>query len=215
MVRKWTKIPNPRSDVKQERCTARTCGSGTILWPQMGRDGMQTRQNVIPAGAMQSRIHIIWGLIQPHLQRGRGWWRNEIQTSIGCTKMIRGLKVTECMEDGVLISVQKMTGKGECAGRWTVSYDLPQAGALFIKIVKTGSNQCHLLSQPWQRVNSECQGYGNPQGYLAGVCRGRGKGMIFETPGIPLPLWGYRGMRGVWVYLFMKYLIFLANSSAF
>ena len=43
---------------------------------------------------------------------------------------------------------------------------------------------------------SECQGYGNPQGYLARVRRGRGKGMIFETPGIPLPLW--RGI-GVWV----------------
>ena len=30
--------------------------------------------------------------------------------------MIRGSKVTECVEDGVLISVQKITGKGECAG---------------------------------------------------------------------------------------------------
>ena len=39
-------------------------------------------------------------------------------------------------------------------------------------------------------MHSECQGYGNPQGYIAGVRRGRGRGMIFETPGIPLPLWG-------------------------
>ena len=42
---------------------------------------------------------------------------------------------------------------------------------------------------------SEQQGYGNPQGYRAGVCRGKGKGMIFETPGKPLPL--VRGYGGI------------------
>ena len=42
----------------------------------------------------------------------------------------------------------------------------------------------------WTAPISECQGYGNPQRYIAGVRRGRGRGMIFETPGIPLPLWG-------------------------
>ena len=66
-------------------------------------------------------------------------------------------------------------------------------------------------------LSSECQGYGNPQGYIAGVRRGRGRGMIFETPGIPLPLLG--GIR-VWegyeyLIFFMKYFIFLASSSAF
>ena len=49
-------------------------------------------------------------------------------------------------------------------------------------------------------IISEWQGYGNTQGYRAGVCRGRGKGMMFETPRKPLPLWGYGGY---------KYLIFL------
>ena len=141
MVGKWTKIPDPRPDVKQERCTAHMHRSSTTLWPQMGRNGMQRRQNLIPVSAMQSKIHIIRGLIQPHLRRGRVWWRNEIQTTISCTKMIRGSKVTECVEDGVLISVQKITGKGECAGRWAVSYNSPQAGALFKKIVKNGSDQ--------------------------------------------------------------------------
>ena len=71
MVGKGTKILDPRPGVKQERCTARMYGSSTILWPQMGRNGMQTRQNLIPVGATQSRIHLIQGLIQPHLGRGR------------------------------------------------------------------------------------------------------------------------------------------------
>ena len=140
MVGKGTKIPNPRPDVKQERCTARTYGSSTILWPQMGRNGMQTRQNLVPVGTTQSRIHLIQGLIQPHLGGGRVSWRNEIQTTIGRMKMIRGSKVTQCVEDRVLITVQKIMGKGECAGRWTVSYDLPQGRALFEKIVKNGSD---------------------------------------------------------------------------
>ena len=68
MVRKGSKILNPRLDVKQERCMARTYGSSTILRSQMGRDGMQTRQNLVPVGATQSRIHLIQGLIQPHLR---------------------------------------------------------------------------------------------------------------------------------------------------
>jgi len=33
-----------------------------------------------------------------------------------------------------------------------------------------------------QVMTSEWQEYGNPQGYRAGVCRGRGRGMTFETP---------------------------------
>ena len=163
MVGKGTKIPNPRPDVKQERCTARTYGSSAILWSQMGRDGMQTRQNLVPVGAAQSRIHLIQGLIQPHLGWGRVCWWNEIQMTIGGMKMIRGSKVTQCVEDGVLITVQKITGKRGCARRWTLSYNSPQTRPLFKKIVKNGSDhhvfwmgyntlqKCSDRSELWER----------------------------------------------------------------
>jgi hypothetical protein len=34
-------------------------------------------------------------------------------------------------------------------------------------------------------------------GYSPGVSKGKGKGMDFATPSVPLPLWGVAGVVGV------------------
>jgi hypothetical protein len=57
----------------------------------------------------------------------------------------------------------------------------------------------------WLIINSECQGYGNPWGYREGVCRGRGKGMIFETPVKPLPLWRGMGVQISDIFIFILF----------
>jgi hypothetical protein len=63
-------------------------------------------------------------------------------------------------------------------------------------IISPGCKQKYYALNCRTRVEND-RGYENPPGYSPGVSEGRGKGMYFATPSVPLPLWGVPGVSGI------------------
>ena len=166
-----------------------------------------------------SIAHLLFLLLLPDSWHLR-WFNNAMEQSKLCSSVCCSL-AGDCVQFSVwfalllscrflnygLMNIVSVSTVLKSSNRWT-SWWLT---GVFLEITSTTFSPIfRMYYQFLSCVISECQGYGNPQGYIAGVRRGRGRGMIFETPGIPLPLWG--GIR-VWegyeyLIFFMKYFIF-------